>query len=77
MWPFLTDHLPALIAALTALAGLVGAWLRLKPRRLISWIAATKEREMLLAMLEHEKQWGLYWKAQADQCWTQLTERRR
>lgn len=76
-WHSLTGNLPALIAVLTALAALLGAWLRLRPRRVVGWLAAVKERETLLAMLNNEKAWGTYWKTQADQCFDQLKERRK
>ena len=68
----LQDNLLAGIAVLTAALGLAGAWLKLKPRRFIGWFTAVKEREMLLAMLAQEREWGLYWKQKADQCLDQL-----
>lgn len=77
MWAILHDNLLAGIAIVTALCGLVGAWLKLRPRRVIGWLSAVKEREMLLAMLEQEKEWGLFWKAKADQCLEQLKDGRR
>lgn len=74
MWDTLSAHIPALLGGITALAAAIGAWLRFRPRRIIGWLSAVKEREMLLAMLESEKQWGLYWKTQADQCFDRLRE---
>ena len=68
MWDTLTSHIPALIAGATALAAAVGAWLKLRPRRIVGWLAAVKERETLLAMYENEKAWGLYWRSQAREC---------
>lgn len=74
MWSTLTDNLPQVIGAASGVTALVAAWLRLRPRRIVGWLSAVKEREMLLAMLEHERQWGLYWKGQADQCFDRLRE---
>ena len=68
MWDTLTGHIPALIAGATALAAALGAWLKLRPRRIVGWLAAVKERETLLAMYENEKAWGLYWRSQAREC---------
>ena len=68
MWATISDNLTTGLAIVTASAGLVGAWLKLKPRRLIGWLSAVKERETLLAMLEHEKAWGIYWRTQAQLC---------
>jgi hypothetical protein len=51
---------------LTAFAAAMLRYFR--PRRIIGWLSAVKERETLLAMLEHEKQSGLYWRRQAQQC---------
>jgi hypothetical protein len=68
MWDTLNDNLPqwltpgALVAVLTILFRFA------KPRRFISFLAAVKERETLLAMVEHEKTSGLYWEKQAKQC---------
>lgn len=75
MWSTVSDNLTTTIAAFTGLAALLGAWLKLRPRRLIGWLSAVKERETLLAMylsmkeqFENEQEWGLYWKQQAQEC---------
>lgn len=75
MWSLLTlltDNLPAVIAAVTALAG---AWLkwRPRPRRIIGWATAAKEVEMYRAMLANEHEWATYWRQQAEECRQRLT----
>lgn len=75
MWHTLSDNALPGIAALTAAAGLVGAWLKLRPRRIFGWLAAVKERETLAAMLENEREWRAYWEAEAAACQQALTGR--
>ncbi len=67
-WPFVSSHIPAIITITTAVLGLVGAYLKLRPRRFVSWLAAVKERETLLAMLANEMEWSAYWKREATEC---------
>lgn len=74
MWATLTDHIGPLIGLITAIAGLIAAWLKLRPRRVVGWLSAVKERETLAAMLENEKAWGLYWREQAQQCLSRFQE---
>jgi len=63
-----SSHIPAIITITTAVLGLVGAYLKLRPRRFVSWLAAVKERETLLAMLANEMEWSAYWKRAATEC---------
>lgn len=83
MWSALTDNLFAGIAALTAAAGLVGAWMKFRPQihprqwvyRLAGFFSASKEREISLKSAvdwqkraEYEEKWKDYWKHQAQEC---------
>ena len=87
MWSALTDNLLSGVAVLTALAGLAGAWLKFKPRprqaiyRVAGFFSVAKEREISAksaadwkTRAEYEATWGLYWKAQAQQCIKQFQE---
>jgi len=74
-WPFVSSHIPAIITITTAVLGLVGAYLKLRPRHFVSWLAAVKERETLLAMLANEREWRAYWEAEAAACQQALTGR--
>lgn len=51
MWQSLIEHIPAILGALVAALG------AFRLRRIVSWMAAVKERETLTAMLENEQQW--------------------
>lgn len=75
MWNTLTDNLPVTITTLTALAGLAAAWLKLRPRRLWGWLAAIKERELLMAAWQAEKEWTAYYKTLHDRCQDELERR--
>jgi hypothetical protein len=62
-----------------ALAVLAGLWRWLKPRRVLSFVAAVKEREAALAMAtywegeaQREKESGLRWKTHYDRCQEEL-----
>lgn len=77
MWATLHDNLLAGIALATALAGFAGAWLKLKPRRIVGWFSMALEREMLRQMLESEREWRTYWQTQATECIDQLRDGRR
>lgn len=58
---------------LTVITGAVAALARwFRPRRIVSFIAAVKEREVLMAHAEYERLSGLRWKAQADECREEL-----
>lgn len=71
----MSTHIPTIITIATAALGLVGAYLKLKPHRIFGWLAAVKERETLLAMLEHEREWRAYWEAEAAACQQALKDR--
>ena len=74
-WPFVSSHIPAIITITTAVLGLVGAYLKLRPRRFVSWLAAVKERETLLAMLEHAQGMADHWQQEAERCHQALKDR--
>jgi hypothetical protein len=66
-------------AAITAAVAALARYL--KPRRLISFFAAVKERETMIAQAEYwkaetdrEKESGLRWKAHYDECVQTLSE---
>jgi hypothetical protein len=76
--------IPVILGALGAL------WRYCKPRRLISFVAAVKARELLLQnardweakakyaeeQTAYEKEWGLYWQTVARRCHDQLDRTR-
>lgn len=75
MWPSVTINIPATIAVLTALLGLFGAYLKLRPRRIFGWLAAVKERETLTAMLDYSQAMADHWQAEAERCHQALKDR--
>lgn len=75
MWHTLSETITPAIAVGSGLLTLLAAWLKLRPHRIFVWLAAVKERETLLAMLECEQTIAAYWKARADECWDQFNER--
>lgn len=75
MWHTLSETITPAIAVGSGLLALLAAWLKLRPHRIFGWLAAVKERETLLAMLEHEREWRAYWEAEAAACQQALTGR--
>lgn len=74
-WPSVSTHIPTIITIATAALGLVGAYLKLKPHRIFGWLAAVKERETLLAMLEHAQGMADHWQQEAERCHQALKDR--
>lgn len=75
MWPLSTDHLTTGIAVGSGLLAAIGALIKLRPRRFISWLAAATEREALRAMLANEQELRAYWQEQATDCLDVLRDR--
>lgn len=81
MWQDIRETLqeywtPAVISGVLA-----AIWRWFKPRRLISFMAAVKERETMMAQAEYwkaeterEKESGLRWKVHYDECQKTLAE---
>lgn len=58
------DAIP--VTVVTGFLAALARWLR--PRRLIGFLAAVKEREVLMAHADYERDSGLRWMRQAQSC---------
>ena len=81
LWAWLQSNLPQWITPAAVTAAIVAVLGYLSPRRLVSFIAAVKQREVLRqqaidweARAQYEAKWGQHWRTMAMDCQDELVK---